>query len=66
MQSCTGQTWGVGDHDTDDFYVFEREDMAKWFHECRTVHNMTYGSKPTDDGNFFMTELVSAYQTARY
>ena len=55
MEWFTGQTWTVGEPGSDDFCVFGDEESAKWFQERRTVHAMTLGSTPRDDGNFFMT-----------
>ncbi len=50
-----GPVYTVGWEGTDDFYVFELEEMANWFKERRNVHKMTLGSAPTDGGNLFMT-----------
>ena len=55
MEFYDGPTWTVecGENDS---YVFDNEETALWFQGCRSVFKMYEGSKPTDDGNFFMTE----------
>ena len=55
MGQYTGQTWTVGEPGSDDFHVFDNEEIARWFQACRSVHPMILGNTPRDDGNFFMT-----------
>ena len=55
MEWFTGQIWTVGEPGSDDFHVFGDENIARWFQACRSVFPMSYGSKPTDGGNLFMT-----------
>lgn len=55
MSIHDGKTYTVGYQGTSDIYTFANEEWAKEFQRSRTVHQMTYGNKPTDDGNFFMT-----------
>lgn len=51
-----GETWTVGDPNTNDFCVFDSYEIAKWFQDCRSVHAMHQGSQPLDGGYLFMTE----------
>ena len=55
MEWYTGPTWTVGEPGTDGFYVFGDEKTARWYQQCMTTHEMTLGSTPRDDGNFFLT-----------
>ena len=50
-----GDTWIVGDENTDDCYVFDDEELATWFRFRRGVWEMSKGSQATDNGNFFLT-----------
>ena len=54
MEFYDGPTWTIECKEGE--YVFDNEETAKWFQECRSVFNMKLGSTPRDDGNFFMTE----------
>ena len=55
MSIYDGKTYTVGYQGTSDIYTFASEEWAREFQQCRTVHQMTLGSVPRDDGNFFMT-----------
>lgn len=54
MEFYDGPMWTIECQQGDN-YVFDNEEAAKWFQECRSVFNMKQGSQPLDGGNFFMT-----------
>ena len=56
MQWYTGPTWTISIDTTGEEYVFGSEQTARWFQECRTTRRLISGSRPTDNGNFFMTD----------
>ena len=55
MSIYDGKTYTVGYQGTSDIYTFANEEWAKEFQRSRTVHQMTIGSVPRDNGNFFLT-----------
>ena len=55
MEWYTGPTWIISIDSSGEEYVFDSEQTARWFQECRTTHRLISGSRPTDNGNFFMT-----------
>ncbi|MBR0249784.1 MAG: hypothetical protein IJQ77_01745 [Synergistaceae bacterium] len=54
MEFYDGPTWTIECKEGE--YVFDNEETAKWFQECRSVFKMKFGCMARDGGNFFMTE----------